>query len=423
MKQLTETTRQGINYSKGPAKMKIGPDGNGATIFGKKDIVEQVIVPISDNARSRTIRLHEILHANNSQGCRKQAKKYKVSSFTAQVIEDCFVHLKYWPSTLPKFALRDAAVVSLQDLRTMKHLYKGKDITSEPNTFNGVLYTALRSYAILVDACPKHYEYYKKTVQGLFNDTKLSTSILKALSTVVNFVINNKRKDALRLFESLLMKVEEEESNQGEPGHEIGEESKGDKSDWPMRIEVFPLVERTSSEHMEILPVRSGSRLITSRLPVVLATKNLTGLFERERFTQGGGAILIDASGSMQPSFAELEKLCKLAPGATVAYYNGTSKQSDGTYGTLWIFAKDGMRADHLGKESLWARGNCVDLYALSWLLNQEGPHYFVTDEGFCGGPRGQDVAAKLLLARSPHVEVIKKLDIAIGVFEKLKLS
>lgn len=432
-----QNTRHAVNHKRGPAGIKSGKPGEGMTIYDEKGKVELLIVPPQDNARSRTIRIHEVLHANNSSGSRKTAKKYKISEFTCQAVEDAYVHLRYWPSSLGEDAGRDAQSVALRDMLNIKRSIKksGEPLLSTPSLFNGLLYTALRSLAIgsfngsyypetggSVPITTKGSVPITKILHDAVDNKKVSEAIGRGLSKVLNSVIRRKRKEALTIFESLLMKDGESKEEGEQYGTEMGEGTTQDAAgENPMRIVRLAMTERTQSEHMEILPMRNGSRIKTAMLPTVLATCNPFGLFERERMIDGDGAILIDASGSMQPTQAQLEALCKSAPGATVAYYNGPGrKQADGSFGTLWIFSENGMRADSLPMESLACATNSVDLFALRWLLHQTGPHYFVTDQGFCGGPAGQDIAAHVLLGRSPEVEVIGNLNAALLKFKEL---
>jgi hypothetical protein len=105
------------------------------------------------------------------------------------------------------------------------------------------------------------------------------------------------------------------------------------------------------------------------------------------------GAILFDASGSMGVSQEVLLDCCCRAPTATIAYYAG----DDHKFGTLWIFAENGMRAR---KVTEFPGGNTVDGPALDWLMQQDGPKMFVTDRGFCGAND-----STVQLARLEHLE------------------
>ena len=92
--------------------------------------------------------------------------------------------------------------------------------------------------------------------------------------------------------------------------------------------------------------------------------------------TKGGGAVLIDASGSMGLSHRQLEKIVQALPGGIVASYAG---YSDRKSGELRIIAEKGRycHADEMKP----AQGlNIIDGPALQWLASQRGPRYWVSD-------------------------------------------
>lgn len=97
-------------------------------------------------------------------------------------------------------------------------------------------------------------------------------------------------------------------------------------------------------------------------------------LFESRGKRIGGATILIDTSGSMSLSEADVEKMVTLAPAATIAVYAG-----EGRSGVLRIVAKDGRRVRE-GSLHPQQGGNIVDGPALRWLAKQGKPRLWVSD-------------------------------------------
>jgi hypothetical protein len=94
----------------------------------------------------------------------------------------------------------------------------------------------------------------------------------------------------------------------------------------------------------------------------------------RGKRRDNGGAILIDTSGSMSLSSADIDAIMEAAPMGVIAAYSG-----DYGGGHLWIIARNGKRADakHLDPPGL---GNMVDVPALEWLAKQDGEKFWLCD-------------------------------------------
>jgi hypothetical protein len=88
-----------------------------------------------------------------------------------------------------------------------------------------------------------------------------------------------------------------------------------------------------------------------------------------------GGAVLIDASGSMSLGNEDIAKILNAAPGCTVAVYSGNSHD-----GVLRVLAQGGRQVDpqHIGAPA----GGCnvIDGPALQWLSKQQKPRIWVSD-------------------------------------------
>lgn len=93
-----------------------------------------------------------------------------------------------------------------------------------------------------------------------------------------------------------------------------------------------------------------------------------------------GGALLLDASGSMDIQSGAIEKFLESVPHGIVAIYAGMKSRNRGT---LAIIAKAGRMLDAEGIERLRSkigRHNLVDGPALRWLAKQSGKKVWVSD-------------------------------------------
>lgn len=110
----------------------------------------------------------------------------------------------------------------------------------------------------------------------------------------------------------------------------------------------------------------------------------------------GGGAVLIDTSGSMSLSAEDIDALIAGAPEATlVAIYSGREAE-----GELRVVVREGRRVD-VGGLKPFGPSNVVDLPALEWLALQPGPRVWISD----GRVTGQhDIPSPSLTARCREI-------------------
>jgi hypothetical protein len=111
----------------------------GFTDFQKRKVV-RISVPLASGAYARTVRIHELLHANNSQPPRKS--KYPLLAQNA--IEDARVHSVYWPNSMPRKANRDCMAAALADMRSIRPMAE----LGCAETWNRTLLIALRVMSI-----------------------------------------------------------------------------------------------------------------------------------------------------------------------------------------------------------------------------------------------------------------------------------
>ena len=132
-------------------------------------------------------------------------------------------------------------------------------------------------------------------------------------------------------------------------------------------------------------------------------------VFGRKVRRPAGAAVLIDQSGSMQFSAADVLAILEAAPAAIVAAYAG----DDASSGVLRILAKDGKRVSD-ADAYIRAGGNTVDGPALAWLAAQEGPRYWVSD-GMATSPQGDAIAEAARLAIRGRITRVDTLDDLLG--------
>ena len=124
----------------------------------------------------------------------------------------------------------------------------------------------------------------------------------------------------------------------------------------------------------------------------------------RQKRRLPGGSVLIDASGSMSLSNADLNALLEAMPAAVVATYCG---EDEGVNGSLWIIAQNGRRAARTARLSDSYGGNGCDYPALLWLAEQDEPRFWICD-GYVipgeGSSRRAAVAQCMALARSARI-------------------
>lgn len=377
---IRDIVHDGVQPERAAPNLEVCNSAHGGRTSWHKRKVDRIAAPMRGGAYARTIRIHELLHANRTAP--RNSRKYPLLAQNA--IEDARVHSVYWPETMPRRANRDCLAAALRDMRTilpMAALGRAED-------WNLNLLVALRCSAILSRLTSfsrlgyKHKERLQSRIAAAFGPI-----VASKLAEILGKVKSRKGK-ALAEFTALMR----DESG----GNQAGQGSTGKLTTNPMRIVRLPMPQACNSAVRRTTLARNGARLNRARIVRAVAVGSTVGLFIRQRYLQGG-TYLFDASGSMGLSADRLNELCRSVPAATVAYYSGWGDAStDGAYGELVVYAENGRRADYC--DHVWG-GNEVDLYAIQWLLRQPGPLVYVGDGQFCGGPEGQDSAAAALLA------------------------
>jgi hypothetical protein len=154
----------------------------------------------------------------------------------------------------------------------------------------------------------------------------------------------------------------------------------------------------------------SGSRINSGRL--ALAIRNNVRVFNHLR-GEGGGAILIDKSGSMDIPESTLINFAANLPLATIAFYSAKDDRDTTKQGHLSVYAANGRRAGRFGTEVYGGYGNLVDYQAISWLMDQPGPRWYVGDLHFTGAWQYHcDIFFNSLVARKlvTHVRTLNDM-------------
>jgi hypothetical protein len=111
-------------------------------------------------------------------------------------------------------------------------------------------------------------------------------------------------------------------------------------------------------------------------------------VFARKLRKPGGGAVLIDVSGSMQLTSEDVLRLVEKYPGGVIATYCG---EGDGRHGKGWltVIARNGMRCEdaEMAPRAGW---NAIDGPALDWIAKHPGPRFWISDAKVHGGAIGR---------------------------------
>lgn len=148
--------------------------------------------------------------------------------------------------------------------------------------------------------------------------------------------------------------------------------------------------------HDHTASIRRPSMRIARREIPVFAGVKLTfphrymldkAVFAQRLLTEGG--IMIDGSGSMRWTDADMEAVIARMPAVWIGKYFGVNKwTSEGKInGRICVLAKHGKFSKHVGRiESDSTEGNDVDLEALKLLATWPKPRLWLSDGLVCGG-------------------------------------
>jgi len=406
--------------------------------------VVAIEIPSEASARGRVIRAHELLHGADTPFRRRTDGKYP--HVITNTTEDIDVHCVRWPARRMAHLARDAYAVALQDIRSVCGAAKRGQL--EPGAcpddrYNQALAVLARSMGMIRGAAcgagrapgydrARAHSVTKRAatiVQARFG-AALTAALLHSVICEVERGTPQGFKSACEALKSLMRDTPPPADDLGENVDREGENETPETKDKdgaaltrsPMRVQCLPLLDACDPMRSNRGRSRRGARVHGARLARAVVNATTVGLFIKNR-KESGGAVLIDASGSMSFDCDTLAALAIQAPAATVAYYAGDCNGADhrrGVYGTLRIFARNGKRSRTAPRRG---GSNDVDLWAVRWLLRQPAPRVLVSDLEFCGGPAGQALAATAEVDRARHLGLIIAPDVEIAeeVFRRLK--
>lgn len=154
-------------------------------------------------------------------------------------------------------------------------------------------------------------------------------------------------------------------------------------------------------------------------IPRAIHRLTVDGRVFDQRVKKPGGTVLVDASGSMDLESSDILAILDAAPGATVAFYDG-SADYDNAVGELVVVARNGATAAETDLQPRWS-GNVVDGPALEWLIQQEEPRLWVCDGGVTGK---KDATAPNLTEDAIRIATsgrVRRIPDALGAAEWLK--
>ena len=142
-----------------------------------------------------------------------------------------------------------------------------------------------------------------------------------------------------------------------------------------------------------------------------------------------GGIVLVDGSGSMTLSHANIIKILESAPGALVAIYSDMD-QGAGQIPNIHIVAKDGKTVRNESELPTVGAGKGVDYPALKWAVaqrkNSKTPIIWVTDGGVCtphGGLNDKLAMSCIKESLRSRVLLVENAEDAVDVLRRLHMS
>lgn len=155
---------------------------------------------------------------------------------------------------------------------------------------------------------------------------------------------------------------------------------RGDADKWKPILEI----EEPPREVTQKLDLKARKKIKqdTGSVPVAIHRQTIDQrVFLGHRRRPGAGSVLIDMSGSMSLSTADIERIMDALPGVVIAGYTASSSQP---HGKLRIFAKNGRRVTN-NYFHMHGGQNACDGPALNWLERQPKPRFWVCDGNVTG--------------------------------------
>ncbi len=362
-------------------------------------------------------------------------KANRIGFHAVNFLEDCRISHPAILGTRPASVKADAIEVALKDLGESEATLSDPNIHTDPFRYNGALGIALRSLSLLnatgyedqVGILSWPMVKNKKlcrTANALIRIAKLIHECPIEPRPVSSFrecdrIAKRRRtylQPALDLFASMqLAPLPREDSSMEAPVSPMDDDSTNEAMA-RVKFARLPLAVDTMAHQRNITryPAMTGPRLrAASLVPLALGIPGQHFIRRTIQPSANGGAVMIDASGSMSFSQATLEDLSSKIPAGFIAYYCASSEEAGGV---ITIYADNGRRA--LSMPPRTGNGNACDYAALLTLLNRpEAPKILVTDKGFCGGPASDIARAFAIMEREENTGrllVLPRLPMAV---------
>lgn len=153
-------------------------------------------------------------------------------------------------------------------------------------------------------------------------------------------------------------------------------------------------------------------------------------VFERKIKGANGGAILVDISGSMQLTHAQVGAMTEAAPGCLVAMHTMNMMDFDGP--NLWVVARDGFMADTM-PDAVRSGRNGNDIPAVEWLVRQpqaqdamklwvtDGHNYIASKTSSVGRHGVATVLDAIRAAKDNKLLVVPTVEMAIKLLDTVR--
>ena len=182
--------------------------------------------------------------------------------------------------------------------------------------------------------------------------------------------------------------------------------------DLPLTVEVKGYMRRKKRGMQSGRRVSYPSRLLTDP--------------ERRIFSQKvkvkGGIVVVDISGSMSLSQADIESIVEAAPAAVIMAYSDCGENSP----NAWLLANRGWRVSHV--DNIGGMNNGVDGTALTWAIRHKkyGEDIVWVSDGqitsMNGGQRDELAIQCAKLVKKHRIIMIPSVQEAVAMFKKGKL-
>ena len=360
---------------------------------------KRMMTPAGDNPRDEFVRLHEMAHARFTpkQNPASLAKRNGISVDVMQVAEDARMHALLAKNRFERNGC-------LTDEMATKHLDGMFD--TQPNPARHIAKILMAS--TLTDDNRRYCDAIKRAAKGMerrkglspeekFNRLAAMKLAMEGYTKAIRGAIYGKENrnelsfkkftvEMARLFESIFPEYPDGDTDDKTLEKRLRDariKAAGQPRDGKWGKMAGPIRPKLTSRHV---PRKLGYRrraVDSGANPVNMHRIATDGCIFSTRRKILGGALLLDASGSMSISVGDIKKFIDMVPHGTVAMYSGRKDS-----GCLSIIAERGKAIDYKTLNEVRdnvGEGNIVDAPALRWLATQPGKRIWVSDAQVTG--------------------------------------